>query len=58
MWQGGGINCFQILLFGAFFLEEGGERHNFKGYVNGALNVGTKELKVSGDLAGSVILWL
>lgn len=35
-----------------------GERHNFKGYVNVALNVGTKELKVSGDLAVGVILRL
>lgn len=38
------------------FWEAGGD--NFKGYVNGALNVGTKGLKVSGDLAVSVILWL
>lgn len=55
LWQGRGINCFHILLFGAFL---GGGEDNFKGYVNGALNVGTKGLKVSGDLAVNVILWL
>lgn len=54
------LTVFIFCYLGLFFFGKGcgGGRHNFKGYVNVALNVGTKELKVSGDLAASVILWL
>lgn len=47
---GSGYQLFSYLAVWGFFWG-GGEREDFKGYVNGALNVGTKGLKVSGDLA-------
>lgn len=55
MWQGRVSTVFIFSCLGLFW---GGGRDNFKGYVNGALNVGTKGLKVPGDLAVNVILWL
>lgn len=58
MWRAGVSTVFIFSCLGLFWGGGRGGRDNFKGYVNGALNVGTKGLKVPGDLAVNVILWL